>query len=88
MTCILIADDEQNLVWAIRRSMSDEGYEVVTAYDGVEALALARRNRPDLVILDIVMPRMDGLQLCRRLRQDPTLAAVPILFLTVPVNDN
>jgi len=83
MAQILLVDDEQDLVWSLRHSLSDEGYEVLTAYDGVEALNAARRHRPDLVILDIVMPRLDGLQVCRRLRRDPTLAAVPILFLTV-----
>jgi len=55
---------------------------VFTAYDGVEALAALRRHRPDLVILDIIMPLLDGLQVCDRLRRDPALAAVPILFLT------
>jgi len=83
MTRILIVDDEKDLVWAVRHSLSDEGYEVLTAYDGVEALTVARGHRPDLVILDIVMPRLDGLQVCHRLRRDPTLAAVPVLFLTV-----
>jgi DNA-binding response OmpR family regulator len=80
---ILVVDDEQDLVWAIRHSLKDEGYEVLTAYDGVEALTVAQSHRPDLVILDIVMPRLDGLQVCRRLRRDLTLGAVPILFLTV-----
>jgi len=83
MARILVVDDEQDLVWAVRQSLSDEDYEVLTAYDGVEALAVAQRHRPDLVILDIAMPRLDGLQVCRRMRRDPTLAAVPILFLTV-----
>jgi DNA-binding response OmpR family regulator len=83
MARILLVDDEQDLVWAVQHSLGDEGYEVLTAYDGLEALAIARRHRPDLVILDIVMPRLDGLQVCQRLRRDPTLAAVPILFLTV-----
>lgn len=83
MAQILLVDDEQDLVWALRHSLSDEGHEVLTAYDGVEALTVARRHRPDLVILDVIMPRLDGLQVCRRLRRDPTLAAVPILFLTV-----
>ena len=83
MTRILLADDEQDLVWAMRHSLSDEGYEILTAYDGVEALAVARRHRPDLIILDIVMPRLDGLQVCHQLRRDPLLAAAPILFLTV-----
>jgi len=82
-TRILVVDDEKDLVWAVQHSLSDEGWEVLTAYDGVEALALAWRHRPDLIILDIMMPRLDGLQVCRRLRRDPTLAAVPILFLTV-----
>jgi DNA-binding response OmpR family regulator len=82
MARILLVDDEQDLVWAVQHSLSDESYEVLTAYDGVEALTIARRHRPDLVILDIVMPHLDGLQVCQRLRRDPTLAAVPILFLT------
>lgn len=79
---ILLADDEPDLVWAVRHHLSGEGHEVVTAYDGVEALALARRRHPDLVILDILMPRLDGLQVCLELRRNPGLAAVPILFLT------
>lgn len=83
MARILVVDDEQDLVWAVRHSLSDEGHEVLTACDGVEALAVARDHRPELVILDVIMPRLDGLQVCRRLRRDPTLAAVPILFLTV-----
>jgi DNA-binding response OmpR family regulator len=83
MARILLVDDEQDLVWAVQHGLNDEGHEILTAYDGLEALAIARRHRPDLVILDIVMPRLDGLQVSRRLRRDPTLAAVPILFLTV-----
>ena len=79
---ILLADDEPDLVWAVRHRLSGEGYEVATAGNGAEALALARRRRPDLVILDIVMPRLDGLQVCQELRSDPSLAAVPILFLS------
>ena len=80
---ILVVDDEQDLVWALRHSLGDEGYEVLTAYNGLEALSSAQRDRPDLIILDIVMPGLNGLEVCRRLRRDPTLAAVPILFLTV-----
>lgn len=80
---ILVVDDEQDLVWAVRHSLSDEGYEVLTAYDGVEALAVALRYHPDLVILDIRMPGLDGFEVCRKLRRNPNMAAVPILFLTV-----
>jgi len=80
---ILLVDDETHLVWAVRHCLQNEGHEVTTAANGMEALALARRVHPDLVILDIVMPEMDGLEVCSRLRRDPTLASVPILFLTV-----
>jgi DNA-binding response OmpR family regulator len=83
MTCILVVDDEPDLVWAVEYSLRDEGYEVCTACDGVQALDTAHNRRPDLIILDIVMPRLDGLQVCQTLRRDPALAAVPILFLTV-----
>jgi DNA-binding response OmpR family regulator len=79
---ILVADDEPDLVWALRHCLGGEGYEVATALDGAEALVLARRRRPDLVILDVIMPRLDGFQVCQELRSDPYLAAVPILFLT------
>jgi len=83
MARILIVDDEKDLVWAMRYGLKDEGYEVIAAYDGLEAIAAARLCRPDLVILDIIMPRLDGLKVCRRLRRDPSLASVPILFLTL-----
>jgi DNA-binding response OmpR family regulator len=80
---ILVADDELDLVWAIQRSLHDEGYQVSCAYDGVQALTLARQSHPDLVILDIVMPHMNGLDVCHSIRQDASLGYIPILFLTV-----
>lgn len=79
---ILVADDEPDLVWALRHCLGGQGYEVGTALNGAEALALARRRRPDLVVLDVIMPRLDGFQVCQEMRSDPCLAAVPILFLT------
>jgi DNA-binding response OmpR family regulator len=81
-TRILLADDEKDLVWTIKNSLVDEGYEVLTAYNGPETLTLARCHHFDLAILDIVMPELDGLQVCRIMRQDPILAAIPIIFLT------
>ena len=81
-TQILIVDDEQDLVWAVQYSLRDEGYEVLIAQDGVEALDILESHHPDLVILDIVLPRLDGFRVCRELRRNPTLAATPILFLT------
>jgi DNA-binding response OmpR family regulator len=79
---ILLADDEKDLAWAICHSLSNEGYQVRTAHDGVEALKMAVEHRPDLVLLDIIMPRLDGLQVCRELRRSSDLAQVPILFMT------
>lgn len=79
---ILLADDEPDLVWSLRHCLSADGYNVVTARDGVEALALARQHHPDLMILDIMMPRLDGIQICRLLSHERGLASVPILLLT------
>ena len=83
MPRILVVDDEVDLTWALHRSLSDEGYDVSLAHDGREALTAVARQRPDLILMDIMMPQMDGLEVCRRLRHDPNCAAVPILFLTV-----
>jgi DNA-binding response OmpR family regulator len=83
MTCILVVDDERDLVWSLQHSLGAEGYNVLTAYDGLEALSIAWRQPPDLIVLDVVMPGMDGLTVCQRLRQDPILSRVPILFLTM-----
>ena len=82
MARILVVDDEQDLLWALSRSLGTGGHEIFTAQTGSEALGLARRHRPDLVILDIMIPQPDGLEVCRRLRSDPVLTDVPILFLT------
>lgn len=89
IACILLVDDEKDLAWAVRSCLSDDNHEILIAHDGLEGLTLARSQRPDLIILDIIMPRMDGLAMCHQLRRDPTLAAVPILFLTAlgSVND-
>ncbi len=79
---ILVVDDEDSIRSLIRRRLETEGYEVLTAGDGEEALRLAEEWLPDLVILDVIMPRIDGLELCRRMREDPHLAQLPVVFLT------
>ncbi len=80
---VLVVDDEMDLAWAIQISLRDEGYEVYTASDGIEAITQVRRHHPHLVILDIAMPRLDGIQTCQRLRHDTTTVRLPIIFLTV-----
>ena len=76
---ILVVEDEDNLLAPLRYNLEREGYRVVTASDGGEGLDSARQESPDLVILDIMLPTMDGIQVCRILR---TESAVPILMLT------
>jgi DNA-binding response OmpR family regulator len=79
MSTILIVEDERNLCDLIRDNLQEQGYQVLQALDGPSALAMAKDAVPDLVILDIMLPGMDGLEVCRRLRQG---SIVPILMLT------
>jgi len=76
---ILVVDDEKKIVESCRLYLEHAGYEVVSAYNGEQALAEARESRPDLIVLDLMLPRVDGLEVCRRLRMD---SQVPILMLT------
>ena len=82
MTTILIVDDEPAILDLVRFTLEDAEVRVVEASDGVEALALARRVRPDLILLDVHMPRLDGLEACRQIRRDPALTRTPVVMLT------
>jgi DNA-binding response OmpR family regulator len=79
MSTILIVEDERNLCHLIRDNLQEQGYQVQLAFDGLSALMIAKDSVPDLVILDLMLPGIDGLEVCRRLRQD---SIVPILMLT------
>jgi DNA-binding response OmpR family regulator len=79
MPTILVVEDERELNTLIRRHLEDEGHHVVQAFDGPTALEVARHERPDLVVLDWMLPRLDGMEVCRRLRRS---SIVPILMLT------
>ena len=78
---VLVVDDDVEVAKSIEASLRKH-YQVSVVYSGIEAIKEARRHRPDLIVLDVVMPGMDGLETCRELRVDPALASVPILFLT------
>jgi len=82
MRKVLVVDDEPVLVETIAYNLEQAGYEVMTAADGASALEVARRERPDLVILDIMLPEMDGLEVCRLLRRENSTATTPIMMLT------
>jgi len=79
---ILIADDEPNIVLALELLMKREGYEVLTVDDGQKAFDTVREFRPDLILLDIMMPKMDGYEVCQRIRADAALKNVAIIMLT------
>jgi len=79
---ILVADDEVYIVHILEFSLNMEGYEVISATSGEEALRKAEKERPDLVVLDVLMPGMTGHEVCRRLRMDERTRDIPIIFLT------
>lgn len=79
---VLIVDDEQPIVDLVRFTLEDEQVRVVEATDGLQALEVARTERPDLIFLDILMPRLSGFEVCLRLRQEPGLERTKIVMLT------
>ena len=81
---ILVVDDEKTLVKGMKFNLENEGYEVECAYDGAAALELAREGRFDLIILDVMMPEMDGLEACMKIRE---FSNVPIIMLTAKSED-
>ncbi len=81
---ILVVDDEKLLVKGLKFNLENEGYQVETAYDGQEALELAQNGRFDLIILDVMMPKMDGLETCMKIRE---FSNVPIIMLTAKSED-
>lgn len=87
MYTILVIDDDELVSRTVQRALKLYGYHVMVANGGAEGLQIARRHRPDLFILDVVMPGMDGYQIARQVRGDPLLKALPVLFLTARVKD-
>ncbi len=83
MAWILVVDDDLDILRIIKRDLTKEGHQVVCASNAAEALQYSMCHAPDLVLLDISMPGIDGIELCRRLRANPTCATTPILFITV-----
>ena len=79
---ILVVDDEDDLLSLLDYNLQQEGFDVLLARDGVEGLEAAREHMPDLIVLDIMMPKMDGIEMCRRLRQDAHLRTIPVMMLT------
>jgi DNA-binding response OmpR family regulator len=84
---ILVIEDDDIVARTIERSLRGDEFHVELSSSGVDGLKSARRRRPDLVILDIIMPGMDGYAVCREIRSDPVLSPTPVLFLTAKIKD-
>lgn len=87
MSTILVIDDDELVSRTLQRVLKTYGHTVMVANSGTEGLQLAHRHPPDLFVLDIMMPGMDGYQVCRQLRGDPLLQELPVLFLTAKAKD-
>ena len=79
---ILVVDDEPEAIELVEFNLKQAGFDVVTATDGAEALKKARSNQPNLIVLDLMLPEIDGLEVCKMLRRDPATIAIPIIMLT------
>jgi DNA-binding response OmpR family regulator len=84
---ILIVEDEQDILDLVRLYLEKEGYRVCTAVTGQDALKQVKAERPDLVVLDLMLPGLDGIEVCKRLRADPATALLPIIMLTAKAEE-
>jgi two-component system, OmpR family, alkaline phosphatase synthesis response regulator PhoP len=84
---ILVIDDEKDLIELLRYNLEKEGYDVIAATDGQSGLDVIKRHRPELVVLDLMMPGIDGLQVCQRLRSDQAAARTPVIMLTAKATE-
>lgn len=84
---VLIADDESNIVMSLQFLMESAGYEVRTVADGEAALQVLREFRPDLVLLDVMMPKKNGYEICQAMRETPALAGIKVVMLTAKGRD-
>jgi DNA-binding response OmpR family regulator len=84
---VLIVEDEPHIVLSLEFLLQREGYETAAAADGEEGLALVRRLRPDVVLLDIMMPRRNGYEVCQAIKADPELRRIPVIMLSAKAQE-
>ncbi|MGB9826241.1 MAG: response regulator, partial [Desulfofundulus sp.] len=82
MSRILVVDDEEHIVELLRFNLEKEGYQVITATDGNTAIEMARSQRPDLILLDVMLPGQDGLAVCRTLQQEAETRHIPVIMIS------
>ena len=79
---VLVVDDEPDVVDMLRMMLENASYEVVSAYDGKEGVEKAKKEKPDAIVLDLMMPGMNGFEACKEMKNDPELKAIPVIVLT------
>ena len=84
---ILVVDDEKHIVRLVEVNLQRAGYEVVVAYDGVQALDVVKREKPDMIVLDVMMPRMNGFEVLKNLKANPETQEIPVIMLTAKAQD-
>lgn len=84
---ILVVDDEEDMLYAVKLQLEACGFEVMTARDGQEGLNVARRENPELIILDVMLPKLDGYKVCRMLKFDRKYNTIPIILFTARVQE-
>lgn len=88
MITILVADDEKHIRELVALTLKHNNYQVLTAADGESALEIATRDRPSLALLDIRMPKMDGYEVCRQIKRDPSTAHIPVIFISAKAQED
>jgi CheY-like chemotaxis protein len=84
---IMVVDDEQEIVKVVRGMLEEKGFNVKCAYDGTQVFDFLKKQKPDLILLDIMMPQMDGLEVLTRLKGNPATASIPVILLTEKAED-
>jgi two-component system alkaline phosphatase synthesis response regulator PhoP len=84
---VLVVDDERHIVRLIQVNLEREGYQVLTAFDGKDGLQKVKTEKPDLVVLDVMMPYMDGFEVLKSMKADPQTAGIPVIMLTAKAQD-
>jgi DNA-binding response OmpR family regulator len=85
---VVVADDERDIAGLLTMNLEMEGYEVETVYDGAAALEAVQRSHPDFVLLDVMMPKMNGIDVLQRLKADPLTSDIPVIMLTAKAGDD
>src|SRR5579862_8050895 len=84
---VVVIDDEKDLIELVRYNLEKEGFDVIGAMNGEAGLEIARQHRPNLILLDLMLPGMDGLEVCRRIRSDNATVRIPVIILTAKADE-